>query len=729
MSENQRQSSIPLRIPWYLCIALALIAFPVYSQNIPEPAGADSDAKQSWQPPDLINLPVDWWRQLENSSPEIFQQRMDQFLGSIENAIESLEGENLVNAQNILRSLRSQTDLINVSVQTPASPEFERIPVNDSYTLDQVLALQKQRRDLRERQQISRLRIDQLEQEAALAQQKQGPLLRQYEATDVSSPTRVIVALSRVASKVDFELAEVQQQGFEQSLLITGQQDGLVDQQLEYARTNMVRGEIKLADVENEAEMARNRAANHSEKIAAIRLQLRNILSSSDANPSLELLRKQQLTRTSVQQALAKMQAAFHNARATWYRFSSDILPLDFDIQQTGDAARDLISDTENQVEVWVVASETTLVTQARSASLNTIKNFELAHAAARETLLFIEEIETTSDDLLMVQEILAEQFVGEQSGLGASWTRFSLFVNRISGQVVQFVDFELFIVGERPVTPGGIFKMLVILAFGFALSWFLRHLLERLGKNKKYEKSPAIYTVGRLLHYTIIVAALFAALASLGLDFTNFALVAGALSVGIGFGLQSIVSNLVSGLILLFEGSLRVGDYIELNTGVSGVVKEINTRATIINTNDSVDIVVPNSDFVNNQLTNWTLRESMARMRLPFGVAYGSDKELVRKAALEAAHETEFVLHNMPGREPEVRLVNFGDSSLDFQLLVWVSRAGVRRPQRVNANFLWNLETKLTEYGIEIPFPQRDVHIIQPKNPPATEPADPETT
>jgi potassium efflux system protein len=203
-----------------------------------------------------------------------------------------------------------------------------------------------------------------------------------------------------------------------------------------------------------------------------------------------------------------------------------------------------------------------------------------------------------------------------------------------------------------------------------------------------------------------------FAALSSIGIDFTSFALIAGALSVGIGFGLQAIVNNFVSGLILLFEGTLRVGDYIELDSGLAGIVKEINTRATVVNTNDSVDVVVPNSELVTTKLTNWTLREPVARIHIAFGVAYGSDKELVKKVALEAAAETEFALLHQPGREPQLRLVKFGENAMEFEMRVWVSRQGVRRPYRVRSSFLWALESGFQANHIRIPFPQRDIHV-----------------
>jgi small-conductance mechanosensitive channel len=269
-----------------------------------------------------------------------------------------------------------------------------------------------------------------------------------------------------------------------------------------------------------------------------------------------------------------------------------------------------------------------------------------------------------------------------------------------------------LFSIGETPVTGGDILRVLIILIVAYLLSRGIRHAIGRVSDRDSAGTQASLYTVGRLTHYVIIIVAVLIALSTIGFDFGKLALIAGALGIGIGFGLQSIVSNFVSGLIILFEHSLRVGDYIELDTGLTGTVKSINVRSTLINTNDNIDIVVPNSEFVTAKLTNWTLGERILRVRIPFGVAYGSDKELVRKAAQEAAAEVSYTLTHMKGREPEVWLVDFGESSLDFLLLVWVNRQGARRPTRTRAAYLWELESKLAEYGIEIPFPQRDLNL-----------------
>jgi len=156
----------------------------------------------------------------------------------------------------------------------------------------------------------------------------------------------------------------------------------------------------------------------------------------------------------------------------------------------------------------------------------------------------------------------------------------------------------------------------------------------------------------------------------------------------------------------------LRVGDYIELDTGVTGSVKAINARSTLINTNDNIDIIVPNAEIASNKLTNWTLGEHILRIRIPFTVAYGTDKELVKQAAIEATGNVQYTLTNMKGREPDVWMVEFGERGLNFLLLVWVNRQGARRPTRTAAAYLWELDDAFRRHGIAVPLPQRDLHM-----------------
>jgi small-conductance mechanosensitive channel len=253
---------------------------------------------------------------------------------------------------------------------------------------------------------------------------------------------------------------------------------------------------------------------------------------------------------------------------------------------------------------------------------------------------------------------------------------------------------------------------MLIILIAAWWISKLLRSALQRVAEKRQTVNTSSIYTLSRILHYLILLVGIMVALSSIGIDFTKFALFASALGVGIGFGLQTLVSNFVAGLIILFEKSLKIGDFVELESGVTGEVREINMRSTLVTTNDNIDIVVPNSEFVNGRVTNWTMREAHRRVHISFGVAYGTDKELVKKAALEAANDVPVTLKTNVLRQPQLWFVEFGDSSLNFELVVWLNPEAVKSPGAVNAKYLWEIDNKLRKYGIEVPFPQRDLHL-----------------
>lgn len=269
-----------------------------------------------------------------------------------------------------------------------------------------------------------------------------------------------------------------------------------------------------------------------------------------------------------------------------------------------------------------------------------------------------------------------------------------------------------LFEVNETPVTALGLLRVLLILTISLWLSRIIRRAIKHIGERNEDINQSSLYTVGRLIHYVIITIGIIIGMSTIGIDFTKFALFASALAVGIGFGLQTLISNFVAGLIILFEKSLKVGDFVELESGVTGEVRDINMRSTLVTTNDNIDILVPNSEFVGSRVINWTLRDAYRRAHISFGVAYGTDKDLVRKAVLEAAGNVQWTLTSDAKRQPQVWFVEFGDSSLNFELVVWLTPEAVKRPGAVQAAYLWEIESKLAEYNIEIPFPQRDLHL-----------------
>ncbi len=279
--------------------------------------------------------------------------------------------------------------------------------------------------------------------------------------------------------------------------------------------------------------------------------------------------------------------------------------------------------------------------------------------------------------------------------------------------QLLDWSTRPWFRLGNTDMTLLRVVGLIVILVFFWWFASVLERTLRRMARAGNMVKlsDSAIFALTRIVRYLVWILGSIVGLAYLGFDLASLALVGGAMGVGIGFGLQNIFSNLVSGILILVEKTLKVGDFVDLQSGVVGKVTEIGLRYTRVTTNDNVDVIVPNSEFINGRVTNWTLDDHLRRIHVPFGVAYGSDKEQVRTAVTAAARKVSGTI-DLPGREPEVWLVNFGDSSLDFELVVWVAHELAISPGRTHARYLWEIETALGVAGIEIPFPQRDLHV-----------------
>jgi len=214
-------------------------------------------------------------------------------------------------------------------------------------------------------------------------------------------------------------------------------------------------------------------------------------------------------------------------------------------------------------------------------------------------------------------------------------------------------------------------------------------------------------YAISQIVSNIVLVAGVFIVLDNAGIHLGTLAVFAGAVGVGIGFGLQNIASNFISGLVILAERPITIGDRVEV-AGVAGQVQQIRARSTVILTNDNITMIVPNTKFIDSPVTNWTYGDPRVRFRIPVGVAYGSDLEKVRNALVEVAREDSHVL---PQPEPTVFLETFGESSINLELVVW-SKEMSYRPRRFRSDLNFAIAQKLREAGIEIPWPQRDLHF-----------------
>ncbi len=284
---------------------------------------------------------------------------------------------------------------------------------------------------------------------------------------------------------------------------------------------------------------------------------------------------------------------------------------------------------------------------------------------------------------------------------IGVIWRIYPTVDTALAG--IGKLGFKL---GEIQISPAFIMTILLVLYTSILISRAIQTLLvDRVLPLYGAEKGVQM-SIARLAHYAIMTVAFFIMLRVLGFKLEQLTLLGGALGVGIGFGLQAIVNNFASGLILLFERPIKVGDTIQIG-GEFGEVKELGLRATIIQTFDNAEIVIPNSDLVTGQVTNWTLANRKVRVRVPVGVAYGTDVNRVIEILLGCAQANPMVLANP---RPAAFFLAFGASSLDFELRVWIPE--FLDKTQVLSDLNMDIEAEFSLNNIEIPFPQSDLRL-----------------
>ncbi len=277
-------------------------------------------------------------------------------------------------------------------------------------------------------------------------------------------------------------------------------------------------------------------------------------------------------------------------------------------------------------------------------------------------------------------------------------------------------LDYRLFTLNQQPITVASVLTFIIFLIAVFILSQIInRILLKRLLIRFNIDRSIR-YNMTRIGHYIVMVIGTLIAFQFVGLDLSSLTVIFGLLSVGIGFGLQNITSNFISGIILLFERPIKVGDRVTVGN-VEGEVAAINMRATSITTLQNITIIVPNSEFISEKVTNWSYGDPKIRMDIEVGVSYNSDLDLVLKTLQEVADENPGIL-KVP--KPQVLLMSFGDSAWNMQLRVWMASPSGYYTVRSDINCA--IVRKFRENKIEIPFPQRDLHVRSPLPVPLTQ-------
>ncbi|WP_158858431.1 mechanosensitive ion channel family protein [Lunatibacter salilacus] len=273
--------------------------------------------------------------------------------------------------------------------------------------------------------------------------------------------------------------------------------------------------------------------------------------------------------------------------------------------------------------------------------------------------------------------------------------------------QLKDWLQWNILSLGDSKITLGLLLWLIISISAIFILSELIRKVLANKILSRYDLDLGTRQSIATIVKYILICLGFITILQNTNVDLSALGILAGAIGVGIGFGLQNITNNFISGLIILFERPIKIGDRIEVN-GVNGDVIKISARSTMVVTNDNISIIVPNSQFIDSPVINWSHHDRNVRFNIPVGVSYKETPERIKEILIEVAKENPGVLKS-PG--PDVLFDSYGDSSLNFNLRIWTTEY-TSKPRVLKSQLYYEIFKRFTAEGIEIPFPQRDLHI-----------------
>ncbi|HXH02393.1 MAG TPA: mechanosensitive ion channel domain-containing protein [Candidatus Competibacteraceae bacterium] len=672
--------------------------------------------------PEPARLDANWWQYFEAGGAELEQrvaetrQWLDAFLAGLPADIAEAARPVVTRIQANLRALPEAR--ARPSPEPPLAQAYAQ-----HYTVSQLLDIVG--RLSGERTTLAAERIDAASAEKAVraARGHVDTLLAAYLALAPGDPERSLRGLEIMADRSALALAEERLRIDRAALSAHEALVNQLAQEQVVAAERLAAMETDPARLDAELQQARNQWQQAHEQFIGAQGRALSVVGEDLQSRTLALYRQQQVVSAAVAQAIAlarlvRLQAERHLVGLLLDASDSDTAALHARLAQW----QGELADIRQQSVIWAGASarERDRASERLASAVGMSgagpSRFDLTNlfnedrlTLAQQTLVALQRLEIGLAQAEQVVQLLDSE-LGYREGRLRDWlARAGLALRQFWETALGWAGESLFKIAGIPVTMLGLLRITLILFVAWWVSHGLRRALKRAGERRDSATQALFYTIGRLSHYLIIILGLMIGLTSIGFDFTNFALVAGAVILGVGFGLRAILFNFVAGLILLVDRSLKVGDFIELDSGLAGEVQAINMRSTLIRTNDDVDIVVPNSEFINAKIVNWTLEEGPRRIHVPFRVAYGSDIERVRQVALEVADRLPYTAKE---RTSGVWLVDFGENSLDYELVVWITPAAVKRPGAVYAAYKGEIETILRKYGIEVPIPQRDLRL-----------------
>lgn len=686
--------------------------------------GAKNNDKKVYELPDPLKLVTTWWSYFSTKSGDALKQGIAEFVGRVNEQISHLPMEEQKKYQPMLSQISANLMAYEtLTSKRKTAPTVAKLAIAEKYTLKQLIDLIHQERDLQGNTQRILLEISEYDKQLRnLDRQLNTNLARYLDMTSADSD-RFGEGLRIILIQTDAVLIDERNKTMKEEL-------NNLNLRLDDIKTAIGVAVNAISTSDDEIQQLQSSIGQSEQRVQEVTAKLyreQQLVASLDSTGTKEdaavaRYRELRLLNTQVHLAAAQAQIVFNKMQLNLLRLLHDpeidnetalknVRRYDAELEEL--KAKALGRTEQNEIE-RIRSTELLADTSSEGEQSQFLRNIIQDRSnLIQDTAINLQRLKVLLDDSSYISNISKEKILALSGGWRNTYYKVRLFLSDSWRFVKNSTSAALFKVGDTPVTASGLARFVLVLFVAWWAAFWMNKLLIRIGNRNGGEKLPAYYLTGRLTYYSVISIGFLGGLTIIGIDFTNFALVAGALAIGLGFGLQSILSNFVSGLIILFERSLKVGDFIELQErNLRGEVRAINVRATIIADNDNIEIVIPNSELINTKMLNWTLTEPHRRIRYPFKVAYGVEKELVREVVLKAVEDVPHTLKGIPGRNPSVWLNRFGDYYYEFELVVWLTARAVKRPNAVHAAYMWAIDTALRSNNIEIPVPQSELRF-----------------
>jgi potassium-dependent mechanosensitive channel len=659
------------------------------------------------QPPDPLQLKEDWWQYFNSDNPQFdsHYQEFKIYLKQLSNRLNQQEQEKELIAS--IERIQEAWDRLLLLKRRPQTPLPEPYSLSNQYSIQEAVNVYRllrlkltESKDIQENKKEKNLLFAAAEDKFAKTQSQYDRLPENEELL------RLEEGLLLIYLYLDMELLKEEVDYLNTEESINERLVSRLNGELKHALSHLYSSDEQIQLLLKEAQTAQEKWQ-----------ESKRFLRAQDAA-------NQGLLRATIVETLAHQYYLFKwiEAQLALLLYNPDELNL-IELHESLNGWNQQLDQFQHQMQQWSLSNQKQLQRSLQTLSLlqtnrteeapnTTIQAQEKMIAEAQSIALLLQQLEFENDDARFVLRQLDSHLTTALGGGVKWWGYLTSSIRRWYFSVKDWTNQTWFHINTIPITPLSLLRFAVILALTYWFSRFLMRVMNSLSQKRKAIQKSMMYRISRLVHYFILTLGLILALSSLGFDFSNFALIAGALGVGLGFGLQAIFNNFISGIILLFESQIKVGDFIELESGARGEIREINVRSTVIRTNDGVDILVPNSQLLTTRVINWTLSDPFRRIRIPFSVAHGVDKDFIASIIVEAAKQVPLSLKRGNKPDPVVYLTKIGENGLDFELAVWVDEKASTRNRVSTSDYLWAIESTLKAHNIPLPQIQKEIYI-----------------